>query len=38
MSRLEHSVAQTREFECTKRVLPEVLSRGTLHVYELLLL
>ena len=28
VSRQEHRVAQTRELECTKRVLPQVLKRG----------
>ena len=28
VSRLEHRVAQTRELECTKRVLPQVIQRG----------
>ena len=28
MSRSSHGIAQTREFECTKLVLPEVFARG----------
>ena len=28
VSREEHTIAQTRELECTKIVLPEVISRG----------
>ena len=28
IARTEHSVAQTRELACTKRVLPQVLARG----------
>ena len=30
ISRDEHSVAQTRELECTKVVLPQVIDRGEL--------
>jgi hypothetical protein len=28
VSRTEHRVAQTRELECTRRVLPQVIQRG----------
>ena len=28
VSRSEHPVAQTREVECTRRVLPQVMNRG----------
>ena len=31
LSRKEHSVAQTREFECTKVVVPQVQARGLLQ-------
>ena len=32
INRTEHSVAQTRELQCTKAVLPQVISRGKNHV------
>ena len=28
ISRTEHAVAQTRELECTKKVLPQVIGQG----------
>ena len=33
VSRKEHASAQTREVQCTKLVLPEVIQRGTLSPY-----
>ena len=32
VSHLEHSTSQTHEVECTKRVLPQVLTRGELII------
>ena len=31
ISHAEHSVAQMRELECTKLVVPQVMNRGWLH-------
>ena len=31
ISRGAHHVAQTRELECTKAVMPQVVARGELH-------
>jgi hypothetical protein len=32
ISREDHRVAQTRELECTKTVVPQVVARGEFHV------
>ena len=33
MCRPEHAIAQTREFQCTKVVLPQVIGRGEIIIY-----
>ena len=31
MCRVEHLTAQTREYQCTRDVLPQVVARGTVN-------
>lgn len=38
LSRSDHSTAQTREYHCTKEVLPQVLARGMLAHMHLLVM
>ena len=33
LSRADHLTAQTREYECTRHVLPQVIARGTVLEY-----